>query len=251
MLRFLKRLSIFVLTVFVVPSLATLAWWAIIDRPGSYRDADWTSAGILPPADANQEAAVYLFAARTGGLKGAFSVHSWIVLKKSGAIRYERYDKVGWGSPVRHNGYAADARWYSNEPTIVHAVRGEAAEALIPRFEQAIAGYPFAARGGYRIWPGPNSNSFVAHLLREVPEFDASMPPNAIGRDYAPGLFALDWSRDGLDMHVTLGGLVGFSVGRLSGLEIHLGGLVAGIDVLRPALKVPALGRIGWPEGDR
>ena len=55
-------------------------------------------------------------AARTGGLKGAFSVHTWIVIKKAGAKAYERYDKVGWGMPIRRNAYPADGRWYSNVP---------------------------------------------------------------------------------------------------------------------------------------
>ena len=36
----------------------------------------------------------------------------------------------------------------------------------------------------YRIWPGPNSNSFVAHVLREVPELGTTLPPNATGRDF-------------------------------------------------------------------
>ena len=247
-MRALKRLVMFVLIIFILPALATLGWWSLVDRPSSYRSADWSSAGILPPAHTTPEAAVYLFAARTGGLKGAFSVHSWIVLKRAGAANYERYDKVGWGSPVRHNAYVADSRWYSNTPEIIHAVRGAAAEALIPQFEAAIAAYPFSKRGGYRIWPGPNSNSFVAHLLRAVPAFGGRMPPNATGRDYAPGVASLDWSPEGLDLHFTLGGFVGFAAGWSSGLEIHLAGLVAGIDLARPALKIPALGRVGFSE---
>ena len=74
-------------------------------------------------------------AARTGGFKGALSVHSWIVLKKPGEDAYVRYDKVGWGSPVRRNAYAADALWYSNRPFVVHAVTGDEAERLLPEVE--------------------------------------------------------------------------------------------------------------------
>ncbi|MGE0501503.1 MAG: DUF3750 domain-containing protein [Rhizobiaceae bacterium] len=246
-MRFVKRLALFVSVVFLVPALATLAWWELQDRPGSFRSADWSSAGILPAAASDDEAAVYLLAARTGGLKGAFSVHSWIAFKKAGATRYERYDKVGWGNPIRHNAYAADGRWYSNTPAVLHAARGSEAERLIPEIEKAIASYPHAERGGYRIWPGPNSNSFVAHVLKSVPEFGGRMPPNAVGRDYAPGLWAVDVSPDWFDVHVTLGGVAGVSIGRSSGIEIHLGGLVVGIDFWPLGLKIPAFGLVGWP----
>ena len=41
-----------------------------------------------------------------------------------------------------------------------------------------------AQAGDYRIWPGPNSNSFTAAILRAVPELGVSLPANAIGRDY-------------------------------------------------------------------
>lgn len=241
-MRFLRTFAAFVMLGFVLPAAATLAWWALKERPPSWRSADWSSAGILPHPAQKEAAAIYLLAARTGGLKGALSVHSWIVFKKAGATSYERYDKVGWGMPVRRNGYAPDGRWYSNVPQIIHSVTGEEAERLIPRFEAAIANYPHARNGDYRIWPGPNSNSFVAHVLREVPEFGGRMPPNAIGRDYAAGPLSIDLSADGRDLRVTLGGFAGFAAGAHSGFELHLAGLVAGFDFAAPALKIPAFG---------
>jgi hypothetical protein len=230
--------------VFLAPVLATAGWWALVDRPVSWRAADWSSAGILPPADADREAAIYVLAARTGGLKGALSVHSWIVLKRPGESQYERWDKVGWGMPVRRNSRAADGFWYSNAPVVVKSARGAPAAALLPQFERAIAEYPFAHAGGYRIWPGPNSNSFVAHVLRAVPEFGAVLPPNAVGRDFRPGIVAFDRAPDWSDVHLTFGGVLGVAVGRFSGIELHLAGLVAGVDFARPAIKVPALGTV-------
>lgn len=240
----LKPLLLFVALVFVLPVLATVAWWMLQERPANWRSADWSSSAVLPAADADREAAVYVMAARTGGLKGAFSLHSWIVLKKPGASAYERYDKVGWGSPVRRNSRAADGFWYSNRPFVVHAVRGEPAEALIPGIERAIASYPYSKNGDYQVWPGPNSNSFVAHVVRAVPELGASMPPNATGRDFAAGIGSFGWSPATGDVHATLHGLIGFSAGLTSGLELHFLGLVAGVDFARPALKIPAYGRV-------
>jgi hypothetical protein len=244
-MRILKLAATFILIVFLVPMAGAAAWWSSIDRPSSWRSADWSATGILPDASAAEDAAIYVLSARTGGFKGAFAVHSWLVLKQAGGNRYARYDKVGWGSPIRRDSYAADAAWYSNTPWIVASVTGKRAEALLPEIEAAIAAYPHAARGDYRIWPGPNSNSFVAHVLREVPEIGAVLPPNAVGRNYLSGggWFAID--PDGLDMHVSLAGLAGLSVGLRSGIEVNLFGQTAGIDIIRPALKLPAVGRVG------
>lgn len=245
-MRSLRQLALTFLVLFILPAAISTAIWAAQERPASWREANWQSSGLLPSAADDPSAVIHVMAARTGGLKGALSVHSWIVVKRAGAVRYDRYEKVGWGTPVRRNAYAADARWYSNPPVIVKSVRGPAAERLIPAVEAAIASYPFDRRGQYRLWPGPNSNTFVAHVLRAVPQIGAVLPPTAVGRDFPTdgGLLSLD--ADSRDMRATLYGLAGFSAGVRSGLELHAFGLVAGIDPLRPALKVPGFGRVGW-----
>lgn len=241
----LRTILLAVAIVFVLPSaISALLWWGG-DRPQSWRDADWSSAALLPEASETSEAAIYILAARTGGLKGAVSEHSWIVVKREGASRYERWDKVGWGLPIRQDAYAADSRWYSNEPRIVLALTGPEAQAAIPAVASAIASYPFSQRGGYRIFPGPNSNSFVAHVLREVPALDVVLPPAAVGRDYPTAGRLASIDADGLDLHLSLWGYAGLSLGWKSGLEINLLGLVAGIDPMRLVVKVPALGTFG------
>src|SRR5436190_12122358 len=107
---------------------------------------------------------IRVYSARTGQWKGIFATHSWIVLKRQGAAAYERYDVVGWGSPVRKNAWPADGRWYGNVPDLVKSVDGPSAEALIPRIEAAIASYRWSRAGDYTTWPGPNSNTFVAGI---------------------------------------------------------------------------------------
>ncbi|MFC3074122.1 DUF3750 domain-containing protein [Shinella pollutisoli] len=244
-MKFVRTLLLVFLAVYLMPPLASAGYWYMRERPQSWREADWTSAGILPEPEEARAASIHVFSAATGGMKGAFASHAWIVTKEESARAYTRYDKVGWGTPVRKNGYAADALWYSNAPRLVVSVSGAAAARLIPKIEAAIAAYPYAKPGGYRIWPGPNSNTFVAHVLRSVPELGAVLPPDAVGRDYLPEgrLFAID--PDGRDVHATLYGLLGFSAGVRSGFELHVMGLVAGVDLARPAIKVPAVGRIG------
>lgn len=245
-MKWARRLAIAFALIYLLPAAVSLALWAGVERPGSWREADWRSSGVLPEAKAGGEAAVHVLAARVGGLKSALAVHSWIVFKRRDEASYTRYEVVGWGTPLRRNAYAADGFWYSNRPEIVASLRGEAAERAIPRIEAAIAAYPYARAGQYRIWPGPNSNSFVAHVLRQTPELEAALPPIAVGKDWpADGrLFSVD--PDGRDFQATLFGLAGVSAGMRSGLELNLLGLVAGLDFARPAIKLPGFGRIGF-----
>lgn len=242
---FLKRLFLAIFAIYLLPTFASAGWWALQDRPARWSEANWGSAGILPEASQSDEAAVYVFSAKTGGLKGAVASHAWIVTKEKGARAYTRYDKVGWGSPIRRNHRPADAFWYSNRPELVTKITGEDAQALIPKVEAAIAAYPYAEPGGYTIWPGPNSNTFVAHVLRSVPELGAVLPPHAVGRDYLPDGAFVHLDQDGKDLHLTIRGLIGLSAGVRSGFEVHFLGLVAGLDVMRPGIKIPAFGRIG------
>ena len=97
---------------------------------------------------------------------------------------------VGWGDPIRINGWAPDGRWFGDRPAVVVDVTGPEAQALIPKVEAAVKDYRFAHAGDYRIWPGPNSNSFTATVLRAVPELGAWLPPNAIGRDFRQRFYA-------------------------------------------------------------
>ena len=130
-------------------------------------------------------------------------------------------------------------------PEPVTEIRGEAAEQLIPRIRAAVAAYAYSSPGSYLAWPGPNSNSFVQHVLAEVPELRQALPPTALGKDWrADGLFAgLTASRTGIQ--ASLYGLAGVTVGWVEGIEINLLGLVAGLDLRSPALKLPGWGRVG------
>lgn len=176
-----------ILALFIAPVLIKAAVWLTQERPRDWHSADWSSAGLLPDPRADREASIRVMAARTGGLKGIVSVHTSLVLKPPGGRAYDRYDVVGWGNPVRRNVRPADGRWYSNEPVVIYELKGQAAARLLPKVEAAIESYRWSERGSYRIWPGPNSNTFVAAVLAAVPELRADMPPTAIGRDYPTG----------------------------------------------------------------
>jgi uncharacterized protein DUF3750 len=243
-----KIMILSLITLFLLPLAARAAWFTFDGGPRSWRDADWSSTGTLPAARDHRDARVMVLSGRTGGWKGVFSVHSWIVLKRADAQSWTRYDVVGWGSPVRVNGWAPDGRWYGNQPAVVADLSGARAAALIPKIEAAIRAYPFADAGDYRIWPGPNSNTFVATVLRAIPEVGVTMPANAVGRDFRASAYA-GWTDSGTGVEASLWGLVGVKVGLIEGVEVNLLGLVAGFDLRHPAIKLPGFGRIGFAEG--
>jgi hypothetical protein len=210
-----------------------------------WRSADRSSVGHLPPAALHQAALVRIYAAPTVRWRGVFAVHSWIVLKPEGDTAYTRYDYTAWGDPIRVNGFEADGRWFGRDPELVFAADGEAAAAMIPRMRAAIAAYAWRGRGDYRVWPGPNSNTFVAAVLDAVPEARVTLPPTAIGKDYPYDGRWLRPTASGTGLRLSLGGLAGLTVGWVEGVEVNILGGVAGLDIRRPALKLPGLGRIG------
>jgi hypothetical protein len=236
------------LAIFLVPVLARAALFPFAGGPRSWRDADWSSTGSLPPAAAQPGARVLILSGRAGGLKGVVAVHTWVVLKRANAADWTRYDVAGWGSPVKVNNWPADGRWYGTVPTVIADLSGAEAESLIPRIEAAVKSYSYAHDGDYRVWPGPNSNTFVAAVLRAVPEIGVEMPPNAVGRDFRPLPYAgLSDSRTGIE--ASLWGVIGVKIGWVEGIEVNVLGLVAGLDLRHPAVKVPGFGRIGLFDG--
>jgi hypothetical protein len=237
-----------ILALFLFPLAVHAALYAGKDRPASFRDADWSSVGMLPPAGADREARLLVFTGRTGRWKGIFSVHSWVVFKPENAAGWSRYDVVGWGQPVRNNGWAPDSRWFGNTPRVLVDVRGAEAAILIPKVQAAITAYSYSNFGDYRIWPGPNSNTFTATVLRSVPELEATLPPNAVGKDFrAYPYLGLTDSRTGVE--ASLWGLLGVKAGWVEGVELNFLGLVAGLDLRHPAVKLPGFGRIGLDDG--
>jgi len=248
----LLKLGLLLFALFFLLPLSISA--ALHFREGSgagWRTADRSSAGLLPPAMQNPDAVVRVFAAQTVRWRGIFAVHCWIVLKPEGAPAYMRYDYTAWGEPIRVNGFEPDGRWFGHVPEVVFAADGPAAEALIPRMQAAITGYAWRNRGDYRPWPGPNSNTFVAAVLDAVPEIRVSLPPTAIGKDYPYDGRWLRLTPSGTGIRLTLGGYAGLTLAWVEGIEVNILGAVAGLDLRRPAIKLPGLGRLGMggPDG--
>jgi hypothetical protein len=214
----------------------------------SWSNAPRHSSGLAPDPRVNRDAIVQIYNARAFSWRGIFATHPWIVVKKSGASAYTRYEVVGWGAgPKLRTDYAtADGLWYGSEPTLLVDLRGPRADALVDRIQSAVASYPF--KEAYRTWPGPNSNTFLAHVAREVPELSLDIPASAIGKDYRPWYQPVGYAPSGTGMQISILGLLGVTVAVEEGVEVNLLGLSFGIDLLRPALRLPAIGRLGVAE---
>jgi hypothetical protein len=235
------------LAIFLAPVLGAAGALAYRGGPTHWGQWDRTVTTRMPDAASYPEARVMVMAGRTRGWKGAIAVHSWIVIKRENDAAWRRYDVAGWGNPVRLNWWPPDL-WFGDYGTVIADIKGAEAQALIPRIEAAIKGYRYANAGDYVIWPGPNSNTFVANVLRAVPELGAVLPPTAIGRDYRP-LPYVGLTDSGTGIEASLWGVLGVKIGWVEGIEVNVLSLVAGLDLRRPALKLPAFGRIGFDDG--
>lgn len=212
-----------------------------------WRTASQEPVGLAPEPSAHPEAVVQVYAARVIGWRGVFGVHTWIAVKPAAASEYTVYEIIGWrlrwqdsALAVRHR--APDARWFGSVPELIAEMRGPGAATLIPRIDEAAHTYPWA--GEYTMWPGPNSNTFTAWVLRAVPELEADLPPTAIGKDYF-GAKLLGSAPSGKGFQFSLFGLAGITASGVEGLEVNLLGLTFGINPFDPALKLPLVGRIG------
>jgi hypothetical protein len=226
--------------------LLTLAF-GNVSIHGNWRTATHRPTGLAPDPAAHPEAIVQAYASRTFGWRGAFAVHTWIAAKPAHADRYARYEVIGWYARDGDSGLTVtdtaspDAEWYGARPYLIRDLRGPAAEAVIARLRDTAPMYPYT---GYRAWPGPNSNTFVAWIAREIPEFELALPALAIGKDYVPANQWLVPAPSGTGWQLSLGGILGVTLARVEGFELNLFGLVAGIDFHRPALKLPGVGRV-------
>jgi hypothetical protein len=228
-----------------------LAGCAALERAGGdWRARSSEPTGQAPDPAATPEPVIQVYAARTVGWRGLLAVHTWIAMKRAGAEAYTRYEVMGWGveygrPAIRVNRAGPDNHWFGSRPDRLVDLRGPEVEALIDKVEAAIKAYPYPDR--YRSWPGPNSNTFLAHIGREVPELRLDLPPTAIGKDFLVHGHVAGLAPSGTGLQLSLFGLGGLLVGWEEGLEVNVLGLSFGLDLNRPALRLPAVGRLGFP----
>ncbi|MHA1108802.1 MAG: DUF3750 domain-containing protein [Alphaproteobacteria bacterium] len=245
-MKWLRR-SILVFALLLVGPLSMAAGDSV-NIAADWRHASRASAGIAPDPGATREALVQVYAARAFGWRGALAVHSWIAIKPEGAQSYTTFEVIGWyafrgGDAINVHEGDPDRRWFGAKPEVLAELRGPAATRAIGKIKKAIADYPY--KKFYRTWPGPNSNTFVAHVARNVPELRLDLPPTAIGKDFIPGGAPLALAPSATGIQISLFGLFGVLLALEEGIEINVLGLSFGVDPTGPALRLPGIGRLG------
>jgi len=101
--------------------------------------------------------------------------------------------------------------------------------------------YPYVTE--YEAWPGPNSNTFTAWVIREVPGLDVALPNNAIGKDYL-GSRVVAEVPGGTGYQLSMGGYLGILAGVREGLELNILGLSLGVNPMALGIKLPGIGEL-------
>lgn len=233
--------------------LLSLTFFIVLSSCSStdWRKADNSSAGIAPAPEIEKQAIVHIYGARTINWRGYFSLHCWIATKEKNADHYVTYHVMGFrlyrtGTSVVVQPDIPDRRWFGAEPQLISELIGEKAETAIPKIKALVESYPNAKV--YRAWPGPNSNTFVSHIIRNVSEMGVELPSNAIGKDWIDDGDLFGFSESGTGVQFSTLGAFGFTLGLAEGVELNLLGLSFGLDLWRPAIKLPFVGRLGFKD---
>ncbi len=244
--KFFRRTLGIALLVLLGPCLVVACGKVNLAR--DWRTADRSPQHIAPAPATTPEAIVQVYAARAFNWRGIFAVHTWIATKPAGAAQYTVHQVVGWREWRQQRVVVStrdhpDRSWYGNPPELLADIRGEAAAALIPAIITATETYPYQYT--YTLWPGPNSNTFVAHVAREVPALRLELPTTAIGKDYLVDGAVFDRAPSGTGWQLSLYGLAGITLAREEGLEVNVMSANFGLDPLDLAIKLPGYGRLG------
>ena len=252
-LRIVFRLIVIIFGLYIAP-VGCMVINHYSSDGGSSRTVNRGSTHQAPDANLD-EAVIQVYAARAARWRGALGVHTWIATKRTDERRYTRLEVIGYraywgGDAVRIRTGTPDGMWFGSRPTLLREIRGDSSvDDMIDILHEAAIDYPY--NDYYRVWPGPNSNTFVAHLASKVPELRLELPSTAIGKDYLVGGAVFGKTPSGVGVQLSALGYAGVLAGIEEGIEINLLGLTAGIDLLPPAIKLPGLGRIGFSDTRR
>lgn len=238
------------LLLFLILTFAGPLWMLVsgkVDLQADFRTANRESAHLAPDPKTVTEAIVQIYAAQSFSWRGMFAVHTWIASKEKNSDHYVVYQVIGWRvlrglSALSVESDIPDRYWFDHKPKIIFDLRGPAAEKIIPNIVHAAQTYPYP--NYYDAWPGPNSNTFTAHVVREIPELNFALPSNALGKDYLSDsrFWAQTPSKTGYQF--SLKGYYGITIAKKEGFELNLLGLVYGVGFNPFVIKLPGFGDI-------
>lgn len=217
-----------------------------IDLNTDWRTANRASAHIAPDPKKITEAVIQVYSARAFSWRGLFSVHLWLAVKAKNADQFTVYQVIGWRSyhnlaPLVAETDVPDRYWFNQKPRLTFDLRGKKAAALIPKIVAAVKSYPYSK---YNLWPGPNSNTLLAYIARQVPALNLALPANAIGKDYLPLFTFFTRAPSNTGYQFSFLGILGILLAQREGLEVNVLGFVYGVNPIQKIIKLPGIGEI-------
>jgi hypothetical protein len=203
---------------------------------------------VVAPHEHRADAVVQLRRASLPQPLSAMAVHYWFAAWDADFRVWERWEvwqqkgltTTSWGY-VHRDLSAIDAPVGGGESVVERQWYGDEARALIAALHASPL-YPH--RDLYRAWPGPNSNTYVAWVLREA-GVAADLDPKAIGKDWR-GWIGAGATTTGTGVQLSTP-LTGLKLGARDGFEVSVLCLTFGFKPSPPALKTP-FGSLGAPE---
>jgi hypothetical protein len=239
-----RQVIFFSLIGYLLLAVLYIGWTGSVSAE-DWRTASREPAGLAPDPATTSEAVVQVYAARTVGWRGYIGVHTWIAVKPTNALKFTVHEVIGYrlrsGNVVVSSNRHPDGYWFGARPELLSDLRGPGVDDVIARIENATKSYPYSDT--YHVWPGPNSNTFVAWVLRDAPEVRADLPPTAIGKDYL-GMMPVNKTPSGTGVQLNVLGVAGVMAGVEEGVELNVLGLTFGIDPSSLSLKLPLIGRV-------
>ena len=246
MLELIGFLFFYILALFTGPLYVYLT--QKIQLFGDWRNANRDPAHLAPDPLSTPEALVQVYSARTFNWRGLFSTHCWVAVKPASAKHYTVYQVAGWRkysnlSVLVIENDLPDRYWFGNKPEVVTEVRGPLAELAMAKIAEATEHYPHKYK--YVMWPGPNSNSYIAYLGRRVPELRLNMPSIALGKDYLVDSSFFGMAPSGTGIQLSIKGCLGVLFARVEGFEFNFLTQVIGFSWRGGfAIKWPGLGKV-------
>jgi len=155
-------------------------------------ETEGVGAARAPDPAVYPDAVVQVYGADVWGFRGKFAIHTWVATKAKNEPAYTIHQVIGWrlrrGRPVVSISEGNPAKpWYGSPAVLLHEARGPRADALVAEIRNAVDAYPYARE--YKMWPGPNSNSFVAWIGLQVPDLGLELPVKAIGQSWMKSVY--------------------------------------------------------------
>jgi len=170
-----------------------------------------------------------------------FATHSYVDYRVNPESDWYRVEVTNPKSGVRMGKLKAGVvdkkmRW-GERVRILSQTSGENHPNLIPDIRAFAKSYDDRI---YRSYPGPNSNTFIEKMSKEVDGLSVILDHNAIGKEYG---FYLGKTAGGTGIKVQTP-ILGAAVGLREGIELSALGLSAGASVWPPSIRVPFLPKI-------